>query len=204
MTPARPNRLSFAAALSAAALLCVPAPALCGEPATGHSAAAANDAAAAKFATQAVDVKLAGGVLNGRMVTDSGAAIAGVEVALHKSGTDAALAKAVTGEDGKFALRGVTAGTFVVSTPKGAQTVRTWAGAAAPPKALPEIALVSVDPAVRGQYGLFCDPALNLAMGIATAGVVLSAITLGEIDDLKDDNDSIRDSLDDIVDAVSP
>ena len=41
-------------------------------------------------------------------------------------------------------------------------------------------------------------PALNLAMGIATAGVVLSAITLSKIDDLEDDNAALRRAIDGI------
>ena len=192
-----PVRLKFATAFAGAALTCVPAPLLTEPPASQTAPSAVE------FAARPVDVKLSGGVLKGRLVDGSGAPIAHTPVALHRGGDEQPLAKAVTAEDGSFRLSGVPTGTAAVVTARGSQAVRVWDNPA-PPKALDELALVSVDPAVRGNYGLFCDPALNLSMGIGVAAVVLGAVTLGEIEDLQDDNRDLRRQLDRIEDFVSP
>ena len=207
-----PARLRLTASLAAAALTCVPAPLLAGQPAaeTGHSVAAPADDAAVAFAAHPVDVKTAGGVLTVRLVDGSGTPIAHTPVAIHADGQTEPSAKAVTAEDGTFRLAGVKPGVAAVTTARGSQTVRVW-GETAPPASKDELVLVAVDPAVRGNFGLFCDPALNLSMGIGVAGVVLGAVALDRINDVDDsvsdlrrDNDDIRDQLDRIEGFVSP
>ena len=197
-----PARLALTAAFAAAAVTCLPAPALAAPP-VGHSAPSAGETGAVSFAAKPVDVKLAGGALRGRLVDGAGAPIANAPVAIHRPGEAEPAVKTVSAADGSFTLAGAPRGEARVVTARGSQAVRVWDGAA-PPKALDTLALVAVDPAVRGNYGLFCDPALNLSMALGATAVVLSAVTLGQIDDLEDDNDRIFDELDDIRDFVSP
>jgi len=98
------------------------------------------------------DVALqAGGVLQGQVLDEQGAALPHTRVALTKQGEAVALTQ--TDAEGRFAVHGVAAGIYELQTAQSAAACRLWAPNTAPPAAQPSVLLISDDSVVRGQFG---------------------------------------------------
>lgn len=104
---------------------------------------------AADSGTAASDVRIAGGVLAGRVVTASGQP-AVTTIAVFQGNTE--IARTQSNAAGVYRIRNLRAGAYTVVTPTSAVNVRVW-DAAAPAKALNSLTLTD-RPVVRGQ---FCD-----------------------------------------------
>lgn len=92
-----------------------------------------------------------GGYLTGQVLDAAGAPVAATAVAVVDR--DKAVATALTGEDGRFAIAGVKAGVYQVATDQGATVCRLWAPRTAPPSAQPDALVVNGDTVVRGGAG---------------------------------------------------
>ena len=92
-----------------------------------------------------------GGLLTGQVLDGAGAPVAATPVAVVDQ--DRAVATALTGEDGRFAIRGVKAGVYQVATAKGVTVCRLWAPRTAPPSAQADALVVNGDTVVRGGVG---------------------------------------------------
>ena len=114
--------------------------------------AASAGQAAGPMSSTVRDVALQeGGLLTGQVLDGAGAPVAATPVAVVDQ--DRAVATALTGEDGRFAIRGVKAGVYQVATAKGVTVCRLWAPRTAPPSALPDALVVNGDTVVRGAMG---------------------------------------------------
>ncbi len=109
---------------------------------------------AASPVSQVTDVVLqADGALIGRVVDSHGTAVRGRDVSIrHAQGL---LATARTDETGRFAIRGLDGGSYLLESGSSRGVVRAWTATAAPPSAHQGIVLIADNQTVvRGQC---CD-----------------------------------------------
>lgn len=107
---------------------------------------------AAKPATSIVDVSLIdGGVLQGQVVSPQGQVVTNAPIVLQQGNQE--VAKATTDKDGRFALKGVKGGVYVVSTNGAVGVVRAWTPRTAPPSSVNGLLLVPGDTTARAQLG---------------------------------------------------
>ena len=170
----------------------------------------------------AVNVRLAGGSLTGRVVSSAGQP-ASTTVAVFQGSK--MVGKTVSAADGTYRVSGLTSGTYTVATPAGAGEIRAWDGIA-PPTAVETLALVDGS-AVRAQCDSACDGAGGCGAGgcgggntlclVAAAGgvtaAVLAGLALSQANDNEDAineaagvqgdfNDDLSDRLDEIEDEL--
>ena len=114
---------------------------------------AASSGQPARPASAAIrDVALRdGGYLTGQVLDAAGAPVAATPVAVVDQSR--AVATALTGDDGRFTMKGVKAGVYQVATAKGVTVCRLWAPGTAPPAAQAEALVVNGDTVVRGGVG---------------------------------------------------
>lgn len=83
------------------------------------------------------------------------------------------LARATSDDQGEFTFRGLRGGVYGLSVSGASQVYRVWTAQAAPPKAIPQVALVTGGLVQRGQrpfYELFvCDP---VVLGVILAAAI--------------------------------
>lgn len=112
----------------------------------------AEQQVAAKPAASVVDVSLIeGGVLQGQVVSPQGQVITNAPVVLQQGNHE--VAQATTDKDGRFALKGVKGGVYVVSTTGAVGVVRAWTPRTAPPSSVNGLLLVPGDLTARAQLG---------------------------------------------------
>lgn len=146
-------------------------------------AADAPRAVAKADAKLAADVVLMDGAFTGRVVDHSGTPIKNREVVV-KAG-DKVVAKATTDDKGVFAVAGVRPGTYSATAGNATGNFRVWNESVAPPAAKGHALLVLGENGARGQFGAV-DPTLVLLTGAVIATVIISAISLGKINDVED------------------
>lgn len=109
-------------------------------------------AAQPKDASQGDVALRTGGVFVGQYVDAQGAAVAGVDVAMHAGGKTVAVTK--TDKQGRFAVKGLKTGQYDVVAMNQKQSFRCWDGKAAPPHARNGALIVTGSDVVTGQGGL--------------------------------------------------
>jgi len=136
----------------------------------------------AKRPTAAVrDIALgAGGKLSGRVIDTQGRPLANRLVSVRQGRR--VIANAITDTRGRFTIRGLRGGTFLLATPGAMTIIRAWSAETAPPPATAEVTLVVLQRIVRGQdaevtgtWGEFLTNFWVLS-GIATAIVLPIAL----------------------------
>lgn len=132
----------------------------------------------ARVPTAAVDVALGPqGTLQGQLVNPQGKALGGSAVRVHRVGGDAVVAK--TDAHGRFQVRGLRAGQYILTANDKTMTLRAWQAQVAPPAALKGLLVVDDATAVRGQLGLFPDWRMGV---MVVTGVAAGAIGFSELD----------------------
>lgn len=178
------KRSRWAAAAFAAAGTCLPINAW-----TQESAAKAP-AATAEAERPMRDVALTqSGTFTGRVIDETGKPLDGVVVRLARRG-DEATSETTTDSEGRFRFAKLKGGVYHLQTPQSETTYRMWSADAAPAQALKTVVVSGSGPVMRAQLG-FLDPANSTAILLGVAGVTLSAITLAQVENLKDDVDKI-------------
>ena len=137
------------------------------------------------------DIQLdSAGILNGQLVNRHNAPFASHEIELIRE--DRVVATANTDKDGKFAIKGINGGSYVLAARGGKTPVRLWKAGTAPPSATRGVLLVALDRAVSGNFGprggsssLF-RPAEGAAL-LAIPAVIAGAAVLQK--DRQDDNE---------------
>jgi hypothetical protein len=133
---------------------------------------------ASRPATSIVDVSLvAGGVLQGQVVTAQGQPMANAPVVLHQGKNE--VAKTSTDGKGEFRLGGLQGGVYVVSTDGAAGIVRAWAPRTAPPSSVHAVLLVPQEGTARAQLG---TTDTNWGLGALIIGGVVATILAVTID----------------------
>ncbi len=151
--------------------------------------AAARPAAKAPQAPAVPDVALTtGGTFTGRVVDHTGKVIEGAQVSLRQGKNE--VAKTVTNKEGIYSFKNMKGGVYQVTSGNTEGIFRVWAEKTAPPVAKEHALLVMGENGARGQFGAV-DPTLVLLTGGVIAAVVLSAITLGKVNDVQDTVDKI-------------
>lgn len=117
-----------------------------------------------------------GGILTGQVLDAAGAPVAATPVAVVDQ--DRAVATALTGDDGRFAMTGVKAGVYQVATAKGVTVCRLWAPRTAPPSALPDALVVNGETVVRGAMNGGGGVIGFLSNPWVLAGIVAAAIAV--------------------------
>lgn len=129
--------------------------------------------------TTIVDVALTqDSLLRGQVVNREGIPKAGSAVTLISYGR--IVAKAVTDDQGVFALKVAKGGVYVLSDDLGSVTVRAWTKAAAPPSTTSGILLVSDRDVARGGLG---NGGLGALIGLVAIGGVITAVIIAASDD---------------------
>ena len=119
-----------------------------------------------------VDIALAdGGVLHGQLVDLQSRNVANVPVSVRAQSQE--VARAMTTNDGRFAVTGLRGGVYQVAAGDGQGVYRLWTANAAPPSAQKD-ALVYTQFGAGGGGGL----KMLLANPIVVAGVVATAIAV--------------------------
>lgn len=132
-----------------------------------------QSASARAAARVVVDVALhEGGLLQGQIVDQTGAAQRDVPVVVAQNGKAIVIAK--TDEQGRFAIRGLRGGVYEIeSTQASGGAYRLWAPQTAPPSAKQGVVMVaSEEGVVRGQVG-------NGEYGPAIRGAVAGGLITG-------------------------
>jgi hypothetical protein len=112
----------------------------------------AYGAAPAAVGTQLFDVVLtADGVLLGQVLDPQARPRALVPVSIYASGRE--IGRGVTDNNGYFAFRGLTGGTYQLAAVGGVSTYRVWSRGAAPATAQPGVLVVAGQDLSRGQLG---------------------------------------------------
>lgn len=146
-----------------------------------------DNAPKAAAASPLVDVALKGGLLRGQLVDGKGAAKALTQVTI--STKEQVVERAVSDEQGRFALRLNQSGVYFISAGDNSSLIRAWTEAAAPPSAKEAILLVSDQGTQRGQKDCCdpcCDPGrpyLKAALAVAAIGGITTAIIIAVQDD---------------------
>jgi len=149
--------------------------------ADGPQAPARSAAKATQVAT-APDVALTtGGTFSGRVVDHTGKVLEGAQVTVRQGKQE--VAKTVTNKDGLYTFKNMKGGVYQVASGNTEGVFRVWAERTAPPAAKEHALLVMGENGARGQFGAV-DPTLIVLTGGVIAAVVISAITLGKVNDL--------------------
>ena len=128
-----------------------------------------------------VDVILKAGTLNGRCLTSSGQAMAGIKVTVRQRGRE--IAQVVTDQQGAFAVSGMQSGVYEIVTARGIQLIRGWEQSIAPRSAKSTLTVIG-NQAVRGQLDDF--PYFEAGvLAVAVGGLVTGIVALNEVDDIK-------------------
>lgn len=189
----RIHRIQLALAMTAAVSLMVPSSAWAqddtGETEIVTETPADNDAPASEI----VDVALSSdGRFEGVLVDDQGNPVEAAAITMYLR--DEVVAELTTDAEGRFSSSGLQAGVYRVASAQGESMFRLWSHEAAPPTAVTSALLVNSSDVARAQFGLL-DPVNTSLIILGVGSVVLSAITLGEVDDTQDDIDDIKDIL---------
>ncbi len=143
-----------------------------------------TDAPTTKVAKNKIpDISLAGGVFAGRVVDHTGAPIEGAEVVVKQGKKE--VTRVVTNEKGLFQAKEMKGGVYQVSSGNTDGVFRVWTENAAPPSAKGHALLVMGENGARGQFGAV-DPALLLLTAAVIATLIVSAITLNEVQQTND------------------
>jgi hypothetical protein len=160
---------------------------------TGEEKPAARPVRAQESRAQsspAQDVALtADGALSGRVFNAQGKPLDGVVVSLQRRGDETAR-ETTSDSEGRIKFTKVRGGLYQVRTPQSEGVYRLWPADAAPDQSMKTVVMSGSGPVMRGQFG-YLDPANTTAILLGVAGVTLSAITLSEVNDLRDDVDRI-------------
>lgn len=126
------------------------------------------------------DVRIAGGVLAGRVVDTAGQpAVTTVAVFQGKQ----EIARTQSDANGVYRFQNLHSGNYIVATEKSADSVRLWEGAA-PARALNSF-VITEDTTVRGQIA--SSSLLGIGVGVgAVAGVTAAVIVTSTDDDVTD------------------
>ena len=137
----------------------------------------------------------AAGNLQGQVVDPQGKGLDAVQVKLMQNAQE--LGRTTTDKAGKFQFAGTRNGLYDLDVAGQTTPVRVWSAQIAPPTAKAGVTIVQGNPAVRGQFG-FMDPMNTSILLLGVAGVTLSAISLGEINDTQRQNRSLQQQLRDL------
>lgn len=131
----------------------------------------------------AADIMLDGnGTLHGSVVDPQGKPLDGANIVISQGQQE--VKRTASNKTGQFQVAGLRNGVYTLDVAGTSQRVRLWTAAVAPPQARTATTVVIGEPAMRGQIG-FLDPIDTSLLLLGVAGVTVSAISLGEIDDLK-------------------
>ena len=140
-----------------------------------------------------VDVAMSSdGSFEGVLVDDQGNPVDAAVVTMFRG--DEQVAAMTTDAEGRFSSNGLQAGVYRVASPQGEGTFRLWSHDAAPPTAITSAVLVNSSSVMRAQFGIL-DPVGTSLILLGVTTVVLSAITLGEVNDAQNDIDDINQKL---------
>lgn len=128
-------------------------------------------------------VLTAGGTMTGRVCDHSGKVIEGAKVVLKQNNKE--IAQTVTNNEGTYSFKNLKSGVYQVGSGNTDGVFRVWSEKTAPPSAKEHALLVMGENGARGQFGAV-DPTLVLLTAGVIAAVVLSAIAVSEINDVKD------------------
>jgi hypothetical protein len=212
------SRATFAAAVLTTALLTSQtalaqqaSPANVGfDPAAGAAAPSTARAAAARVAKDlpasgVADVALQeDGVIRGRVLHSDGRPIDGSRVVIKKG--ERIAAAVISEANGQFQVKGLASGVYQIETPTGYGTYRFWTKDAAPPSAMTHALLVSKEPVLRGQFGLF-TPQETFALAVGATGLAIGVVALDRLDDQEGDIKRLQRQnalLKDMIMPVSP
>lgn len=164
-----------AAALAALGLLLVPAP-----------VTAQDGRAAVKSEVKlAADVVLQNGAFEGRVVDYQGTPLANHEVVVREGKKE--IARVATNEKGIFSVKDIKPGLYVATSGNTDGNFRVWNEKTAPPSAKGHALLVMGQNGARGQFGAVDPTLVLLTIGIIAA-VVISAITLSQVNKIPKSN----------------
>ena len=128
------------------------------------------------------DVALtAGGTFSGRVVDHTGRVLEGAQVTVRQGKSE--IGKTVTDKEGLYRFKNLKGGVYQVASGNTEGNFRVWAERTAPPIAKEQALLVMGENGARGQIGT-ADPTQLVLIGGVITTVVLSAITLNEVNNI--------------------
>jgi hypothetical protein len=136
------------------------------------TATAAGKAALARASVGVRDVVLGtGGTFRGTVFNAQAHRVPRQVVILVHDGRE--LARAESNAKGQFGFRGLRGGVYGLSLDGASHVYRVWTAAAAPPHAIPEVALVTGETVQRGQRP-FCELFVSdpIVMGVILAAAI--------------------------------
>lgn len=136
----------------------------------------------------AADVVLSEGNFAGRVVDHSGTPLVNREVVIKQGGKEVTRVK--TNEKGVFTVQNAKPGNYLASAGNTEGNFRVWNEKTAPASAKGHALLVMGQNGARGAFGAV-DPALLLITAAVITSVIISAVTLGKVNDVQDDVDKI-------------
>jgi len=138
----------------------------------------AHAAESKQNASQINDIALSShGTLKGQAVDGQGQPLSGAKVNVLQN--NKVVATAVTSQEGKFEVAGLSTGIYEVQAGQGKGVLRAWDSQVAPPTAKHNVLIVS-GATTRAQAGLFVDPLDTITLGLAITGTALGAVALSE------------------------
>jgi hypothetical protein len=189
------HRVQLALAFMAAAGLIVPQAALAQGGTQEPQAAPAAPPQVEERAAIVVDVALSTeGRFEGVLLDEQGNPVEAAGIVIYRG--EEIIAELTTDAEGRFSSSGLQAGVYRIASAQGEGMFRAWSHDAAPPTAVTSAVLVNSSDVARAQFGVL-DPVGTSLILLGVTTVVLSAITLGEVEDTQDD-------IDDLEDLVSP
>ena len=161
------------------------------------------------------DVKLTSeAALRGRIVDHTGSIVKHAQVVVRQGNKE--VASGVANEAGVFSIKGLKPGSYQISSGTTEGSFRVWREQAAPPAAHKHALLVLGHNGARGQFGGYdsfepelgglpgFDPTIMLLSAGVIAGVVISAISLSEINSTNNKVNDIQGQLNQIQALISP
>ena len=161
------------------------------------------------------DVKLASdAALKGRVVDYTGSIVKHAQVVVRQGNKE--VASSVANEAGVFSIKGLKPGSYQISSGTTEGTFRVWREQAAPPAAHKNALLVLGEKGARGQFGGYdaiepdlgglpgFDPTIALLTAGVIAGVVVSSISLAQINSTKSKVNDLQGQLNQIQASISP
>ncbi|WP_237228989.1 carboxypeptidase-like regulatory domain-containing protein [Rubinisphaera sp. JC750] len=128
--------------------------------------------------SQINDVALSShGTLKGQAVDGQGQPLTGAKVNVLQN--KKVVGSAVTTQEGKFEVTGLSTGIYEVQAGQGKGMLRAWDSQVAPPTAKHNVLIVS-GATTRAQAGLFIDPLDTITLGLAITGTALGAAALAK------------------------
>lgn len=141
--------------------------------------------AATSQAKLAADVVLLEGAFAGRVVDHTGSPLADRQVVVKQGNKE--VARVATNKDGIFAVKDLKPGMYVAGSGNTEGQFRVWSEKTAPAAAKGHALIVMGQNGARGQIGAVDPTLLLLTVGII-ATVIISAITLSEVDKIPKSN----------------